>query len=707
VLVKKHGHIVEKDALINQVWAGSFVEEGNLKVTISMLRKALGQDGAAPQYIETVPRRGYRFVAEVRDTSGEDLLVYERTKSTLTIEEAGPAKLDGAAVAGTHLVIAQKTYSSLLTRNRSIILALALVAAGIFFVVHERAKKAQANAATLLGFGSFSWRNLSNDNRVGPVLISPDGKFIVYAQRESNSTGSVRMRLLNSDEAVTVMPPSNQGGWGMTLTHDGSFLYYTMADDVPDTGTLYKVSVLGGAPRKILEHINCAATLSPDDTRLAFMRFDTKHNLISLITANASDGADERVIESSDNGPTLVQPVWSPDGARIACFVRERKPDGNYWSLVEIPADGGPIKGITTPRRQQIWWFAWMPDGRGFAMDATDTVSGKVQIYYVSYPGGEISRITNDLNQYNSISVDGKGEALVTTQMDRESNLYVTRDLDARSSVRINTKGCCPDAVDWTPDGRIVFDAIDEGKRQIWIMNSDGSGQEKLSTGRHDDWQPAVSLDGRYLVFLSNRSGARELWRTDIDGRNPKQLTFGSDSLWLAGISADGHWVYFTQYQNGMRVLLRLPLDGGPSTQVTPAQQVTNVQTDLWTISPDGHLLAYSFFDETLRHWRVAIQPTDGSAPAKFFEFQPNDILRWMPDGKSLVYKDSEPHPDNGNATLWQQPINGGRPHPLIAWPDQINYAAAWSRDGHLVAVVRGQQVSNIVMLKQSAEGSN
>lgn len=88
MLIESSGHIVEKDELMNRVWAGSFVEEGNLKVTVSMLRKALGEDQGSKKYIETVPRRGYRFVAEVKPVPDSiELVVHERTRETLTIEE--------------------------------------------------------------------------------------------------------------------------------------------------------------------------------------------------------------------------------------------------------------------------------------------------------------------------------------------------------------------------------------------------------------------------------------------------------------------------------------------------------------------------------------------------------------------------------------------------------------------------------------------
>src|SRR4030095_3660640 len=76
VLVENSGRIVGKDELMKQVWAGSFVEEGNLAVSIVKLRQALGDTDNERQYIQTVPRRGYRFVASVtrEQSAGDDLV---------------------------------------------------------------------------------------------------------------------------------------------------------------------------------------------------------------------------------------------------------------------------------------------------------------------------------------------------------------------------------------------------------------------------------------------------------------------------------------------------------------------------------------------------------------------------------------------------------------------------------------------------------
>ena len=89
LLLENSGHIVEKDQLMDRVWPGTFVEEGNVKATVSMLRKALGDNQDDNRYIETVPRRGYRFVAEVKHVTSDnvDLVIRERTRESITIDE--------------------------------------------------------------------------------------------------------------------------------------------------------------------------------------------------------------------------------------------------------------------------------------------------------------------------------------------------------------------------------------------------------------------------------------------------------------------------------------------------------------------------------------------------------------------------------------------------------------------------------------------
>ena len=103
LLVENGGRLLEKDELMRRVWPDSFVEEGNLTFNISVLRKALGEGHGHHPYIETVPRRGYRFVADVREVSGAapDLLLEDYTKiRVITEEEEESNTRDEAVLSG-------------------------------------------------------------------------------------------------------------------------------------------------------------------------------------------------------------------------------------------------------------------------------------------------------------------------------------------------------------------------------------------------------------------------------------------------------------------------------------------------------------------------------------------------------------------------------------------------------------------------------
>src|SRR6266404_1503422 len=88
-LVRRNGRVVKKDELLNEVWPDTFVEEATLAQNIFTLRKALGQNGDGPQYIETIPRHGYRFAAEVEQSPEvvSEVLVETLTRTHIVSEE--------------------------------------------------------------------------------------------------------------------------------------------------------------------------------------------------------------------------------------------------------------------------------------------------------------------------------------------------------------------------------------------------------------------------------------------------------------------------------------------------------------------------------------------------------------------------------------------------------------------------------------------
>jgi len=253
-------------------------------------------------------------------------------------------------------------------------------------------------------------------------------------------------------------------------------------------------------------------------------------------------------------------------------------------------------------------------------------------------------------------------------------------------------------SVSWTPAGRLVFEKLEDGKRQIWIMDADGNHQQLLSSDQADDMLPVASPDGYYIVYLSNRSGSRELWRMDIDGRNPKQLTTGNASVWLPRFAADGQSVFFEMDRGQRTVLARIPITGG-----TPIEVVNDVPIMAYDFSPDGRQIAYSFTDPAQGKLQVAVRSIAGGGPVRYYDFAPGEILRWAPDGQGLLFEQPDP---NGTASsaIWLQPMAGGSPRELVNFDPDTIYWADFSRDGKRLAFVRGRLISDLVLVSRRKE---
>jgi DNA-binding winged helix-turn-helix (wHTH) protein/TolB-like protein/Tfp pilus assembly protein PilF len=170
VLVQNSGHILEKDEVLKTVWPDQFVEEGNLARNISTLRKALGESPHEHQYIETIPWRGYRFVASVRELQdqGADLILEKHTRSHIVIqeeEEKEEQEERETPRAVGHLLPAASTSRWLRTGSRLQVLVLSLLLAGLtlafsYFWI-SRKRQPASTSATIRSMAVLPFRPLS------------------------------------------------------------------------------------------------------------------------------------------------------------------------------------------------------------------------------------------------------------------------------------------------------------------------------------------------------------------------------------------------------------------------------------------------------------------------------------------------------------------------------------------------------------------
>jgi Tol biopolymer transport system component len=538
-------------------------------------------------------------------------------------------------------------------------------------------------------FRSIKITKLTANGKATQAVISPDGKQVVYVIGDGGRR-SLWLRQVATTTDVQLAAPEDVFYWSLTISPDGNFLYYVSGGTTLQNRVLYKMPVLGGNPRKVVDDVGSPISFSPDGKHIAFARNGEGESALMIATA---DGAEERKIAARQRGTgnfgSFFQggTAWSPDGRTIASIAHGFESDRGFQNVIEVPVEGGSERPLTSQQWHQIQRLAWLADGSGLLITAADKASDfrAKQIWYLPYPSGEARKITNDLSDYGSISVNADASILVTVQADRNTNIWVAPNGDASRATQLTSVSSELDGslgVAWTPDGKIVYHSMAGGKEGIWIMEADGKNRTQLTTGETVDFFPTVSRDGRYIVFGSDRTGRRTIWRMDIDGSNPKQLARGNYP------GANAEWVV---YQLG-RNLWRVSIDGGEPVQL--GENMT------WSaISPDGKLIACVLAKSGISN-DLAVLPIEGGAPVKVFDAQLRlpARIRWTPDGRAVTYVSQR----NGVVDIWSQPLGGGEPKKLTDFKADEIFSFDWSADNKLV-ISHGSATSDVVLIKDAS----
>ena len=533
----------------------------------------------------------------------------------------------------------------------------------------------------------------------GYASISPDGKYVVFRTTESGKD-SLWVRQVLTGSLVKIVPDLGGKIGGTTFSRDGEFIYYSLFDN--PLGTLYQVPVLGGTPRRIMAGVTSPVTFSPDGKQLAFVRPSSSES--DLMVANI-DGTGERKI-ATRRLPAYFSfgggAAWSPDGKTIVCGAGSYS--GNLSAtLVSVPADGGAEKPITSQNWVSVSRVLWLGDGSGLIVAAVpELISAGTQLWYVSYPGGEVRRVTNDLNAYgtSSLGLTADSRTLVTVQADKSAQLWLVASGEDMSKAKQITSGKYDgDSLAWTADGRILYTAPSGEQSDIWSINADGSANKQLTADSYIEGLGCVSPDGRYAVFSSNRSGNFNIWRMDLGSGEQKQLTQGTEIDSQPGCSPDGQWVLFRSLRQGKSTFWKVPLAGG-----TP-EQLSDKSSTWAAVSPDGRLVALRYFDDQANANKIAVIPFAGGEPIKTLEVSVGfrDVgLGWTPDSRAIVYADARGNGDISADNIWSFPIDDGPAKHLTNFTSGLIFAFQVSRDGKQIALSRGTQTDDVILLRDS-----
>jgi Tol biopolymer transport system component/DNA-binding winged helix-turn-helix (wHTH) protein len=707
-LVANHNRLIEKNELMNAVWADSFVEEGNLTHNIRVLRKTLGDDAQNPFFIETVPRRGYRFIAPVEkktitDSREETVEPIENKKDAEFAPEIIEQSDEPNEILRTEppplVSPASPVPGKRLFWIGSIAAFFALAVIG--FLIWQSAKNFVSGgqdrvSAEALSFEAATYKaeKLTNAGRAGHAAISPDGKLVAY----TNNVGgrqSLWLRQLATNTNVNVVPPVDEMYFGMRFSHDGAYLYFVRGGQNQPT-KLYRVPVVGGkVPVKVLEDLQGWFALSPDDKRISYIKNRPQHSeeWSALMIADA-DGGNERKIASRPRPRQFSAHDFSPDGQHLVAAVGHSHTGAKETELIEFNANDGTEREISPQRWFSVKWMEWSPQRNQIVMTAREKLTAPYQLWRVQPSSGEARQFTNDSANYSIVSLSGDARQMLVTQTTLDSHLSVAPAAQPDGERRMTPAF---GGLAWLTNEKLVYSTHSVGNDALWTINSDGTGQEQLTFDESGNIHPAT-VKNRFVFYVSDRAGVHHIWRVNADGSEKIQLTRG-DGEQAPAVTPDGNTVFYHTVGTPQSAVWKTSSSGGEPIRLTE----NHAQAP--SVSPDGASLAY-FSRESADSDRllIVVAPLE---PKKFsekrFKIAGGSLsalkIRWTPDSKALTYAAET---SELVANIWLQPLDGGAPQKLTGFSTDQIFDFDWSPDGKQLAAIRGAWNHSVVLLNSS-----
>ena len=273
------------------------------------------------------------------------------------------------------------------------------------------------------------------------------------------------MRQVSIASSVQIAPPVTGQYTSLAFSPDGEAVLYVFSAADEPVGSLFRIPALGGVPRKLVDDITTSPAISPDGTRMAFIR-PLAGGARAIVLANA-DGTSQRRLSTRAGSDVYADTrvAWSPDGTLIAAFAGEMPAQKARIVLVNVAT--GREQEFSDARFDSGGSLTWLGDGSALVFDAIEKYGGRwnwnSQLWSIAYPAGTRRQITRDVATYNSVAATAGGRTLVAVRAEVRAGLWVAPGGDTARARPITTASNANDGatgIDWTSDGRIVYSAI-------------------------------------------------------------------------------------------------------------------------------------------------------------------------------------------------------------------------------------------------------
>jgi Tol biopolymer transport system component/DNA-binding winged helix-turn-helix (wHTH) protein len=560
ILLNRAGDLVTREELCEQLWpAAAFLEhDGSLNAAVNRLREALGDSAERPRFIETLPRRGYRFVAAIDRVHAPVAIELTEDCETLASDFSQSPKRPAP-------------------RARFVV---AVVISGVFVV---------AVVATILSSRSQGHRALGREivpftslpgQAVTPTF-SPDGSQIAFAwngNAGANQQFDLYVKTIGSDRILRVT--NTPSAWiSAAWSPDGTSISFVRTNE--GTTGIYVVPALGGAERRIVgDAVGVGHFIqlgwSPDGKLLAYSRYGS-NGAQQIFTVNL----ETLVSQPLAPAPTCwdaAEPAYSPDGTQLAFICTSSVAKYDIY-ISSIPAGRLQPLASMSGKAQGLTWSA---DGQRiiFSNDSGD--------------GGALWSLTLD-GQLTQLSFGESGTGPVI----RGSRLAYIRGRNTINIWRFDLTNSHPEdsakkllystraqiEPSYSHDGsRIVFQSNRSGRTEIWVADAEGTDATRVTSFNGPfTSSPSWCSDGRRIAFDSIASGMSAVYIDDINERLPRAVDAARPNLSLPVWSEDCRWLIAS---DGRTALYRVPIAGGP------AQRFTDLPAARSTVSGDSVVFA-------------------------------------------------------------------------------------------------------------------
>lgn len=617
LLLENAGEVVTRDEICRELWpADTFVDfEHSLATAVNKIREALGETADDPRYIETLPKRGYRFIGKIRPEPPVVIPVAETQPYQGASEMGAALEAIRPDAASTPHAPEERLRLNWVAIGAAAVVLLLLAAGAVSWLRSKRSAR--------LALSQVSWTQVTDfaDSAVSPAL-SPDGRILAFIRGPDTfmTSGQIYAKLLPNGQPVQLTNDALTK-FNPQFSPDGSNVAYSVfAINEFDTWT---VPVLGGEPRLMLRNTEGLSWI--DSSHLLFSEIVSGIHMAVATSASMRDHIREVYVPPRDRG-MAHRSALSPDHKWVLLAEMD---NGGWLPCRVVPFDGSSVGKPVGPQGSPCTYVAWSPDQSWmyFSSDA----GGRFHIWRQRFPDGVPQQVTSGATEEEGIAVAPDGASLITSVGLTESTLWVR---DAKGERQISSEGYA-DSPKFSRDGKKLYYLVyrqgtsgESSNAELWVADLEtGHSERLLPETLVSDYD--VSSDGSKVVFsAADAENRSHLWLASLDPGS-------SARRFVSSVNEDEpHWdsagfIYFRAAEGKFNFLYRMRPDGSGRVRLLPDPVL-----DIQGISPDGR---WALAAQAHSHGPTALllaSPLDGGRPA--IVCPGYCVAQWTPDGKTF-----------------------------------------------------------------------